>query len=515
MAFKIIASLLTGIGGHFLNRRWDKAILFLSLFVLYGLGIFLFLAFYAYQNVFPGSMEDIGKLTELLKKAFAGGIFVIWLISNIETIRDSRSGKQPSFDKWTKPGIAAASSTTLFSILILLLSIHTLRPADMHYAEAEGGTGTVRSTYSYSHSFYEYLYLGGSPSRSDNLPGPPTGEGALRGKITFEGKPAEGVKLSVVLNGKYNAKDIVTDEAGIFSLNLPPGEWTVNAIQTEAWSNNPRGDDSYSIYYGGEAKLTSEEYNPYNYFKNKGYPVRIKKDSDKIHIDLTISKDLELIWPDPKRQQQKAITDDVIAWKEYPDATQYYLEISKITREGRTTRFQKVTSRHLAKSTSLPLSDLKHVKTQAKEDLEYGATIYAFDKNGKLIAEFSEIFTGGTFTLSDGNILVEDQLQSVFDTDELSSDLDIEEATKRFEAVNKNRGRVDAVNVLIDDNLLIEAESLIEKIDPEYAKGQKEVLSGKVYALLGQCEKAVKMFRAAENITPEACIPDEYRQMCE
>lgn len=37
MIFKIIGTAITGIGGHYLNRRWDKAVLFLTLFILYGI----------------------------------------------------------------------------------------------------------------------------------------------------------------------------------------------------------------------------------------------------------------------------------------------------------------------------------------------------------------------------------------------------------------------------------------------------------------------------------------------
>lgn len=43
MILKILASVFTGIGGHYLNRRWDKAILFLCLFVLYWASVYLFL----------------------------------------------------------------------------------------------------------------------------------------------------------------------------------------------------------------------------------------------------------------------------------------------------------------------------------------------------------------------------------------------------------------------------------------------------------------------------------------
>lgn len=34
MILRILASVATGIGGHYLNRRWDKATVFLCLFIL-------------------------------------------------------------------------------------------------------------------------------------------------------------------------------------------------------------------------------------------------------------------------------------------------------------------------------------------------------------------------------------------------------------------------------------------------------------------------------------------------
>jgi hypothetical protein len=94
---------------------------------------------------------------------------------------------------------------------------------------------------------------------------------------------------------------------------------------------------------------------------------------------------------------------------------QYYVEIKKITREGTTTHFEKVTSRILSEQTALPLSSLKHVKTTGNEKQEYGAEIFAFSEDGTLLAEYSDTWRGGTFLLTDGSILVEDSFTHIFD----------------------------------------------------------------------------------------------------
>lgn len=514
MILKILVSVFTGIGGHYLNRRWDKAILFLCLFVLYWASVYLFFII-SLQNMAssPTDMaQELNNTYQLLSKASPIGIFTIWLVSLIITILDCKNKIEPSFTEWTKSGLTGAALTSILSFIILaitvasffLLSKNQIVDTNTAFYESESSSFA-------SHNFYEYLYFGGSPSNPRKLPSPPTGEGILKGKISYQNNPAENVILAIVLNSKFRAKDIVTDSDGIFTVNLPPGAWTINSIHTESWKNRPKGG-SYTMYYGGEEKLSGNSYNRHAYFQKTGYPVNVTTDPNIIHFNATINKDIHLTWPNPKAEGIKATINDTISWEKYPEAIQYYVEIKKIGREGSTTHYEQVTSKILSNETSLPLSSLKSIKTEGKEKTEYAAEIYAFSDNGTLIAEFSDTFQGGTFLLSDGNILIEDSLDDNFN---LSSIEDPDEFMEKMKSISLNKQRANAVSILIDDNLLHEAESLLNLIDSKYSPGKKEVLSGYILALQGECNKSSEMFDKALFINPNVCIPDTYKVNCE
>jgi len=107
MILKVFASALTGIGGHYLNRRWDKAILFLCLFVLYWAAAYAFFIF-ALQSISssPKDMaQEFNNVTQLLSKVSSIGIFILWVVSLIVTFLDSNNKVEPNFIKWTMESI--------------------------------------------------------------------------------------------------------------------------------------------------------------------------------------------------------------------------------------------------------------------------------------------------------------------------------------------------------------------------------------------------------------------------
>ncbi|CAB1065122.1 hypothetical protein D1BOALGB6SA_9919 [Olavius sp. associated proteobacterium Delta 1] len=189
-----------------------------------------------------------------------------------------------------------------------------------------------------------------------------------------------------------------------------------------------------------------------------------------------------------------------------------HIEIKKLTREGTTTYYDQVTSRVLSKETVLPLSTLKHIKTKRTKQNEYAAEICAFSDDGTLLGEFSDTFQGGTFFLLNGYVLVEDKLQDFFDE---ASTEDPEEFEKKMETIALDKRRVNAVEVLIDDNMIPEAVSLLSLVSTECSKGEKEVLPGYIFAMQGNCAKSKKMFDKALSINPNVCIPKKYKDICE
>lgn len=456
--------------------------------------------------------QELNNTYQLISKISSIGIFIIWLMSLIVTIVDCKNKVEPNITKWTKYGMTGATLTSFLSFIFLTFSISAFFSLSKdHIIDTDSISYESDSFSSSSHNFYEYLYLGGSPSNPHKLPAPPTGEGILKGRISYQNNLAVGVTLAIVLNSEYRVKDIVTDTDGLFTVSLPPGAWTINSIQTESWENKPK-EGRYTMYYGGKEKLSGNSYNRHAYFQKTGYPVNVTTDPKIIHFNASINKDIHLTWPNPKAQRIKATIDDTISWEKYPGATKYYIEIKKIRRDGDTTHYEQISSKILSDETSIPLSRLKYINTKGKEETEYAAEIYAFSEDGTPIAEFSETYEGGTFLLSDGNILVEDKLDNLFD---LTSIEDPDEFQKKMEAISLNQRRATAVTVLIDDNMLHEAESLLNLIDSEYSQGKKEVLSGYILALEGACNKSNEMFDRALSINPNVCIPKTYKVNCE
>ena len=460
------------------------------------------------------TMTKVNDGSQLISKVYFIGIFIIWLISLITTVIDSKNNVEPNIVKWTRSGIVGATITSVLSFALLLSTMLTsfiMSNNQAIYSSSGSSDEYLQDSYSYSHNFNEFVYLGGFPSDVYNLPEPPKGEGVLRGKVTYLGDPAIDVTMDIVLNSKYRVEGAVTDENGVFTVDLPPGEWIINAIQTNGWKNKPK-DGEFAIYYGGEKKLSGSNYDRHGYLKNAGYSVIVGTEPDVIHFNALISNDVKLVWPNPAKEGIDATINDSISWQAYPDAKKYYVEINKIRREGdTTTHYESVTSRVLSNETTLPLSSLKHIKTERNENSEYSVQVYAFSEDGTLIAEFSDVYNGGTFIMPEGVVLVEDGVDDYLN---MSSVDNSDEYANNYEAISLNKRRKEAVSVLIDDNLLSEAELLVNIMESKYSRGNKEVLSGYILALKGECDKANEMFDQASSINPNICISDEYKGRC-
>jgi hypothetical protein len=313
-----------------------------------------------------------------------------------------------------------------------------------------------------------------------------------------------------VLNSKFRKKNISTDEHGIFFIKVPPGKWTINSIQTEKWDNKPQ-EGSFTIYSDHENKLINGKFNQYSHFENQGLAVNVDNNPSKIHINLKIVPRITVNWPESKKENIQASISNIVDWDEYPNAHSYYIEIKRITQNGKTTYYTPITSKIIDNSTSLPLKKLTFVKTKNKKKFKYGVKIFAFSKDGTLIAESADSYDGGTFILSDGNMLIEDSVEDLLSP---SSITDPEELEEKLESIRVNKERIEAVKVLIRENMLKEASDLLSLVDTEYSKGKKEVLKGYIFALKKQCDRANEMFDKAQDINPKVCLPSRYRASC-
>lgn len=122
MTQKILASVLTGIGGHYLNKRWDKALLFMFLLIL-GWVLASVYVYFSFQNM-AGSPEEMGSLVQSAsqKSSIISLIIItiVWLASNIVTVIDSRNNIQSNMLSWSKSGIIVAIISSLLSFFLLI-----------------------------------------------------------------------------------------------------------------------------------------------------------------------------------------------------------------------------------------------------------------------------------------------------------------------------------------------------------------------------------------------------------
>jgi len=512
-------SAITGIGGHYLNGRWDRAVFFLFFFIIFWIlnVLIISLSFYFmdyitinYMSVDYMSqeesvryMEKVSKVTSIISPIV---IAILWISSVVLTFKDSK--KEVS---WSKLGIVGAVGTSLMSTVVIWSTSfgiwhHFSGNSMMQTSYVENEDNAL--VYTTNNNFYKYIFFGGGVTSSENLPEPPKGEMLLRGKFTYLGKPAQGVFLSVILNAKYKAKNLKTNEEGEFTIKLSQGNWTINTIQTTDWENKPK-DANFFIYSNDERKLIDGNFYEYSHMHKKGLKVDVDNDNSNIHVHITIKPSIKVDWP--KEEVEKATIEDAIEWDKYPKAESYYVKINKVTKNGKYTNYSPIIEKTITGATSLPLSSLPFVKTDDDKDNKYNVKIFAFSKNGMLLGESKDSYDGGTFILTDGNVLIEDNMKNILSSSKTNDPKEIEKELKSSRA---NQKRIKAVKVLIDNKMLEEASSLLNLVEAKYSKGDKEVLVGYVAALQGKCKFANKMFDRAMDIDSKVCLPDKYRVEC-
>ncbi len=508
--------MITGIGGHYLNKRWDKALLFMILLFSASVLVLAYVIF-SFQS-FSGSPEEMTKLIQSVsRKASVISLLLVvllWGVSVVVTFIDCKNNVAANMYKWSTSGIIVAAVTTLLTLLLILSTLyksyavlvkHPFDPLESVLTSEQDSTAFV------SQNFYTSIYYGGVPEKSYTLPGPPEGDALLRGKFLFQGKPARGITLSLILNSKYEAGNIQTDSKGEFSLHLPAGTWVINSIQTSKWEEKPAAGE-YSIYDGNEPGLTGSSYNRYANFTGNGLSLDIGTTPGNVQLQYTIARNIQLKWPETAQKMNKATVNSTLEWEAYPGAEQYSVSIQKIRREGNTTYYEPVAERIVDNSTQLELSSLKHYTTKKKNTHEYAVEVFAFDANGVLLSEMSKNYQGGTFTLTDKNVFIEERMKEFLPP----ADGDIPDGfEKKIEAVDLTYSRLRAVRTLIEAEMTVEAKTLLNQVESRYAKGKKEMLTGYIFALQGECEKSRLLLGRAKEINPNVCIPDEYRALCQ
>lgn len=488
----VLLSVFTGVGGHFLNQRWDRALLFFGLFgLLLVLGVASpFLSFYLN---WPGLWVIAGFGASIL------GIGLTWLVSLIITWRDSSPQRLAPPLRWT---LSARLGATLASLLVTVMLAFALMQSSMTLFAAKSVLGSGYTVDSHdsptrrgSKSFWQYLALGGLRDSSDALPAPPAGTGLLVGKFVYEGKPAVGVTLTLSLNGKYRASNLRTDAQGRFTLKLPPGHWYINHVQTESWDKRP--DEGDFILVGGtEGRLLDNDYD--RHWRGEGLKVAVSEASPSEPQTFTIRRRVALQWPAKGDKQVEATHKAAtIRWQTYPQATDYVVRIARVERRDRGAAYFPIISRRVRAKTELALAEVRALPGTASGQ-EYQVTVAAFAADGSFLSETESSRDGQSFTLTDVQMLADDKLASV-------------STEKQLAETMQNRKRLDAAQVLIEEGLLAEAEKTLATIHGATDSGNKDALMGYLRARQGRCAEATKLFDQATTANGKTCVPDNWR----
>ncbi len=356
-----------------------------------------------------------------------------------------------------------------------------------------------QTTFNSGDGLWAYQFFGGMFKSEEQMKPVPKGKGVLQVKITRDEAAAAGVGCKVLLNGKFKTGEQVTDTNGVLSFNLPEGEWYINSIHCNRWTNKPEGD--FMLVFPGQRSLSRNEGEFFPGLGELGKKVMANaKTPDSPQLSLQLNQRVVLLWPKKSGQKQEAsIAKSKINWQPYTKATDYMVRVHHVTREGNRTTYMPVIRRKVTGTTSFSLSQLAHTRDAAAK-VEYAVTVEAYGANGEFLSE-SQSFDG-TFTLADGNALMEDE-HGVYG----SADQGV------IDSVYREKKILDSAETMIKEKMYDQAEAMLPKVAVKDLQGKKHLMEGYLFASRGDCKKAKASFEEARK-KGEDCIPEEYQGKC-
>lgn len=258
------------------------------------------------------------------------------------------------------------------------------------------------------------------------------------------------------------------------------------------------------VVTGTEPKLAGGEYDENYWINREGMKVAVSDQVSDPQLHFTIRKRIAITWPkaDPK-PIPTTLAEGSIAWDPYPGAETYLMRISDVRRESDTSTAYYPVTKRLTGSTRFPLAKLAAAPGDKEE--EYEVKVTAFAKDGTLLSKSSEHFEGNTFVLTDKQQLATDA-ERKFVRGGLSAN--------ELQEIRANNRRIDAIEVLLKDGMVNEAERLLRKVDGAVDPGKKMAISGYVMAKRRRCAEANKLFTRALSEGGRPCVPDYYRAGC-
>ena len=494
-------SALTLVGGHFYNRRWDRAVSFFVALILWGIGVYLALTL-RMSEMMNARGGDALSFFSFYWRIFLAGALALWIVGLIVTYADAR--RSIASFHWTPSGrLGAVGLSVLTGVLLLTQVFAFLAPLVMTRESGEEPNAEPTG-YSYrDRHFSNYVFLGRGLDAPGKPAKPPSGEGYLNGRFVYANKPASGVTLSLALNGKYETDRLTTDENGVFTVRLPSGKWTIDRLVTYEWAGRPEAGQ-FMVVSGTEPKLTGDDYNEHYWFDREGTKIVVSEQPGEPQLRFTIRERVSLTWPSAHEKPTRGtLQESVVKWDPYPGAETYLVRVTELKREGRTTSFLPVSTKRVDRETAFALAGLAAVA--GGEEKEYQASVLAFAADGTFLSQSHERFDNLTFVFTDKQQLVRDEERRMFSGSVNRDELDV---------LRDNERRIKAIEALLQDDLVDEAQKVFAKIKGKVDAGKKDAIAGYLMAKRGRCEEANKLFKRARSDGGRSCVPNYYRAGC-
>ena len=351
--------------------------------------------------------------------------------------------------------------------------------------------------FSSMHTKYVYLNYGVT-NLGDDFPEAEKGDAFLVAHFHSDGKPVEGLQITLVLNDGYKVPNLVTDKNGELRALLAPGEWVVNGFLLSSWEKKPKG--GFQIVTGSEPTKDSEGFSGYP-LAERAVIILTSGDQKSFGV-FELTEEITILNPQKRDLQVvKDISNYDLKWSPHKNSVTYRVNVQSVNRKGRTTSYSSIFKKDTG-NTFMALDVMPIYADDGEIDHEYAVEITGYDANGNFVSQTQETFDH-RFKLN-GMKIADSMVLDVgtIPEDELASYSQVAE-------------RIDAVKVLIDENMLDVAEQLLTKIDASKADWRLGRIQGYLEASRGNCEVAESYFESARSSARFDCIPSSYKAACD
>ncbi|MEJ2693965.1 MAG: hypothetical protein P8166_13190 [Candidatus Thiodiazotropha sp.] len=511
-------SLLTVVGGHILNRRTDKALLFFSLLLVVSiLNLFLYplLSFKGWIE----PLADIAGFQQLLPVSIATSLGVVAITSAFISYLDAGTPREGS--TLTLPAIIGGALSVLvvlplsgymasYALFSLKLNSQigdseTLSKGESR-ASTTSGSGRIASLGGSGAHFWHDVRYSYEWTPEEKLMPLPKGDAYLSGRIDYRGKPAAGVTLTGVFNNQFVSDEVTSDDEGMFTFRLAAGDWRLSRIHTTAWSNKPAGT-TFTLIGSAQSQLTEKLYHEGPEYGSDGLILSAKPEPQPGPIlVITIRDSITLDWPSQEGIAAN-LSDDSITWHPVTDAATYQLQLHQIEREGSTTTYYPVYWIN-TDATSLPLGQIQTTSAPEGKVNEYQVVVHAFDELGRLLTSSPAHYPMRSFEIEGRQVPSMQRFPSLrSDTPAITE--------QEIEQMQEEEKLIDAAMVLAKADMPAAARELMGKIETNHMEQRQDTLEGLVLTAEGQCDAARRHFESINLKWERDCLPDFYEQRCQ